>query len=40
VTRTLYFVTRVMLAGQILTGLFIWWKRPANVDGTVRRRPA
>jgi len=29
VTRALYFVTCLMLAGQVLTGVFIWLKRPA-----------
>ena len=28
-TRALYFVTCLMLAGQVVTGFFIWWKRPA-----------
>jgi hypothetical protein len=27
-----------MLAGQIVTGFFIWWKRPANVDEKTRAR--
>jgi uncharacterized iron-regulated membrane protein len=27
-TRALYFVTCLMLAGQVLTGFFIWWKKP------------
>jgi uncharacterized iron-regulated membrane protein len=27
-TRALYFVTCLMLAGQVVTGFFIWWKRP------------
>ena len=39
-TQTLYFVTCLMLAGQIVTGFFIWWKRPANVDEKTRARPA
>jgi uncharacterized iron-regulated membrane protein len=30
-TRGLYFITALMLAGQVMTGLFIWWKRPAQV---------
>ncbi len=29
VTRALYFVTCLMLAGQVVTGVFIWAKRPA-----------
>jgi len=28
VTRALYFITALMLAGQVVTGFFIWWKRP------------
>lgn len=28
-TRALYFVTCVMLAGQVVTGFLIWWKRRA-----------
>lgn len=36
-TRALYFITCLMLAGQIVTGFFIWWKRPSNVDTNVRR---
>jgi uncharacterized iron-regulated membrane protein len=40
-TQALYFITCLMLAGQIVTGFFIWWKRPENVDATVRRaRPS
>jgi uncharacterized iron-regulated membrane protein len=39
-TQTLYFVTCLMLAGQIITGFFIWWKRPANVDEKARARQA
>jgi uncharacterized iron-regulated membrane protein len=39
-TQTLYFVTCLMLAGQIVTGFFIWWKRPANVDEKARTRQA
>jgi len=39
-TQTLYFVTCLMLAGQIVTGFFIWWKRPANVDEKARARQA
>jgi len=31
-TQVLYFVTCLMLAGQIVTGFFIWIKRPANAD--------
>lgn len=27
-TRALYFITCLMLAGQVVTGFFIWWKRP------------
>jgi uncharacterized iron-regulated membrane protein len=28
-TRALYFVTCLMLAGQVLTGFFIWLKKPS-----------
>ena len=37
-TQTLYFVTCLMLAGQIVTGFFIWWKRPANIDEKSKAR--
>lgn len=30
-TRALYFVTCLMLAGQVVTGFFIWWKRPSKL---------
>jgi len=36
-TRALYFVTCLMLAGQVVTGFFIWWKRPALAP---QQRPA
>jgi uncharacterized iron-regulated membrane protein len=35
-TRALYFVTCLMLAGQVVTGVFIWWKRPAPVASRAR----
>ena len=38
-TQALYFVTCLMLAGQIVTGFFIWLKRPANVDEKIRPTP-
>ena len=31
-TRALYFVTCLMLAGQVVTGFFIWWKRPSPAN--------
>ena len=37
-TQTLYFVTCLMLAGQIVTGFLIWFKRPASVDGKATAR--
>ena len=30
VTRALYFITALMLAGQVITGFFIWRRRPAG----------
>ena len=39
-TRWLYFLTCLMLAGQIVTGFFIWWRRPANVDQKTTSRRA
>lgn len=30
-TRGLYFVTCLMLAGQVMTGVLIWWRRPSRV---------
>ena len=32
-TRALYFVTCLMLAGQVITGVFIWLKRPSIRGG-------
>ena len=39
-SRVFYFLTCVGLAGQIITGFFIWWKRPSNVDAKVKARRA
>lgn len=39
-SRVFYFITCLMLAGQIITGFFIWWKRPANVDAKAGTRRA
>lgn len=36
VTRALYFITALMLAGQVVTGVFIWWKRPSQVASRPR----
>jgi uncharacterized iron-regulated membrane protein len=35
-TRALYFITCLMLAGQVVTGVFIWWKRPAQTASRAR----
>lgn len=35
-TRALYCITCLMLAGQVVTGVFIWWKRPAPVASRAR----
>jgi uncharacterized iron-regulated membrane protein len=38
-TQALYFLTSLMLVGQIVTGFFIWWKpRPIAVDVAPRAR--
>jgi uncharacterized iron-regulated membrane protein len=39
-SRVFYFLTCLGLAGQIITGFFIWWKRPSNVDAKARARRA
>jgi uncharacterized iron-regulated membrane protein len=39
-TRALYFVTSLMLAGQIVTGFFIWWKRPLTGSRQAKARGA
>lgn len=39
-SRAVYFITCLMLAGQIITGFFIWWKRPAGVDAKAWALPA